>query len=75
MSHDITHSGADVIRPGGAEVPVAKARPYGRHLGQLRYGAATAQWCWLTPDKVINTWPLDRFQECLRKKRYAIPLR
>jgi len=46
-----------------------------RHLAHLRYGAATAQRGWLTPDNVINTWPLDRLQEFLHKKRSAIPLR
>jgi DNA polymerase (family 10) len=39
------------------------------HLAHLRYGVATAQRGWLTPDKVINTWPLARLQEFLRKKR------
>jgi hypothetical protein len=36
------------------------------HLAHLRYGVATAQRGWLTPDKVINTWPLARLQEFLR---------
>jgi hypothetical protein len=73
VSRDITHSGADVIRPGRAEVPVAKAIRPAPSASPLR--GSDRQRCWLTPDKVINTWPLDRFQECLRKKRYAIPLR
>jgi DNA polymerase (family X) len=30
---------------------------------------------WLTPDNVINTWPLRRLQEFLHKKRYAMPSR
>jgi DNA polymerase (family 10) len=38
------------------------------HLEHIRYGVATAQRGWLTPDNVINTWPLDRLQEFLRKK-------
>ena len=37
------------------------------HLDLLRYGIGTAQRGWLTPDDVINTWPLPRLKEFLRK--------
>ncbi|HET6502069.1 MAG TPA: DNA polymerase/3'-5' exonuclease PolX [Amycolatopsis sp.] len=36
-----------------------------RHLGVIRYGVGTAQRGWLTPDDVINTWPLDRLRAFL----------
>ncbi|OIK25323.1 DNA polymerase/3'-5' exonuclease PolX [Streptomyces malaysiense] len=36
-------------------------------LAQLRYGVGTAQRGWLTPDEVINTWPLTRLRRFLRK--------
>ncbi|MGO8887786.1 MAG: DNA polymerase/3'-5' exonuclease PolX [Streptosporangiaceae bacterium] len=39
------------------------------HLGYLRYGVGTAQRGWLTAESVINTWPLPRLQEFLRKNR------
>jgi len=38
-------------------------------LGNMPYGAGTAQRGWLTPDDVINTWPLDRLRTFLRKDR------
>jgi DNA polymerase (family X) len=38
-------------------------------LGYLRYGIGTAQRGWLTPDDVINTWPLPRLRQFLRKGR------
>jgi DNA polymerase (family X) len=38
-------------------------------LGNIPYGAGTAQRGWLTPDDVINTWPLDRLRAFLRKGR------
>jgi DNA polymerase (family X) len=38
-------------------------------LDYLRYGVGTAQRGWLTPDDVINTWPLPRLREFLRKGR------
>ena len=38
-------------------------------LGNMPYGVGTAQRGWLTPDDVINTWPLDRLRGFLRKGR------
>jgi DNA polymerase (family 10) len=38
-------------------------------LGNMRYGAGTAQRGWLTPDDVINTWPLEKLRAFLRKDR------
>jgi len=38
-------------------------------LGNMPYGTGTAQRGWLTPDDVINTWPLDRLRTFLRKDR------
>jgi DNA polymerase (family X) len=40
-----------------------------RDLGYLQYGVATAQRGWLTAGDVINTWPLARLTEFLRKRR------
>jgi DNA polymerase (family X) len=40
-------------------------------LGRPRYGAGSAQRGWLTPDDVINTWPLPRLRDFLRKGRPA----
>jgi DNA polymerase (family 10) len=36
-------------------------------LDNLRYGVGTAQRGWLTPDDVINTWPLPQLTEFLAK--------
>ncbi len=38
-------------------------------LGNMPYGVGTAQRGWLTPDNVINTWPLDRLRAFLHKGR------
>jgi DNA polymerase (family X) len=38
-------------------------------LGNMPYGVGTAQRGWLTPEDVINTWPLDRLRDFLRKGR------
>ncbi|MFF0517188.1 DNA polymerase/3'-5' exonuclease PolX [Actinomadura nitritigenes] len=37
------------------------------HHRNIRYGIGTAQRGWLTPDDVINTWPLERLRAFLRK--------
>ena len=37
------------------------------NLGNMPYGVGAAQRGWLTPDDVINTWPLDRLRAWLRK--------
>ena len=37
------------------------------HLGYLPFGVGQAQRGWLTPDDVINTWPLPELREFLRK--------
>jgi DNA polymerase (family 10) len=39
------------------------------HLPYLRYGVGTAQRAWLTPDDIINTWPLTRLRRFLTKGR------
>jgi DNA polymerase (family 10) len=39
------------------------------HLGYLPYGVGQAQRGWLTAGHVINTWPLPRLREFLRKNR------
>ena len=38
-------------------------------LENMKYGVGTAQRGWLTSGDVINTWPLDKLREFLRKGR------
>jgi DNA polymerase (family 10) len=38
-------------------------------LGNMPYGTGTAQRGWLTPEDVINTWPLGRLRDFLRQGR------
>jgi DNA polymerase (family 10) len=39
------------------------------HLDAMRFGVGVAQRGWLTPDDVINTWPLAKLRRFLRKGR------
>ena len=36
-------------------------------LDNMHFGVATAQRGWATPDRVINTWPLERLEQFLAK--------
>jgi DNA polymerase (family 10) len=42
-------------------------------LDYLRFGAGTAQRGWLTPDRVITTWPLERLRAFLAKQPPGTP--
>lgn len=46
-----------------------------RHLDNIRYGVAMAQRGWVSPDHVINTWPLPRLRAFLAKGRRSPPRR
>jgi len=39
------------------------------NLANMAYGVGAAQRGWLTPDDVINTWPLGRLRDFLKKNR------
>jgi DNA polymerase (family 10) len=41
------------------------------NLAYLGYGVGQAQRGWLTPDDVINSWPLPRLRDFLRKRRLS----
>jgi DNA polymerase (family 10) len=41
------------------------------HLGYLPYGVGQAQRGWLTPEDVINAWPLTKLRTFLRAKAKA----
>jgi DNA polymerase (family X) len=43
-----------------------------RNFDNLRYGVAMAQRGWLTPDDVVNTWPLDRLRAFVAAKRPGV---
>lgn len=41
-----------------------------RHLDNVRFGVATAQRGWISPENVINTWPLAKLRRFLAKGRH-----
>ncbi|MFI1733123.1 DNA polymerase/3'-5' exonuclease PolX [Streptomyces acidicola] len=54
-------------RSHGAKFAVSTDAHSLLHLAYLRYGIGMAQRGWLTPEDVINTWPLGRLRRFLRK--------
>ncbi|MFJ9582512.1 DNA polymerase/3'-5' exonuclease PolX [Streptomyces acidicola] len=54
-------------RTHGAKFAVSTDAHSLLHLAYLRYGIGMAQRGWLTPEDVINTWPLGRLRRFLRK--------
>jgi DNA polymerase (family 10) len=40
-----------------------------RHMANIRFGVGTAQRGWLTPEDVINAWPLERLRAFVAAKR------
>jgi DNA polymerase (family 10) len=41
------------------------------HLDHIRFGVAVAQRGWVSPDQVINSWPLTRLRKFLAKGRLS----
>lgn len=42
-----------------------------RHLGMLEFGINQARRAWLTPEQVVNTWPLERLLDWISRRRSA----
>src|SRR5690242_17576648 len=55
-------------RDAGVRFAIASDAHSVSDLGNMPYGVGTAQRGWLTPDDVINTWPLDRLRTFLSKE-------
>lgn len=66
---DLGHEDILRARSHGAKFAIDTDAHSIPQLTYLRYGVGTAQRGWLTPDDVINTWPLRRLRGFLRKCR------
>ncbi len=51
----------------GARFTISTDAHHPKHLAGMRYGVVTARRGWLTPADIMNTLPLDRFAEALKK--------
>jgi DNA polymerase (family X) len=66
---DLPSAHIRAARDAGVKFAIDSDAHFTGGLDYLRYGVGTAQRGWLTPDDVINTWPLPRLREFLRKGR------
>ncbi len=65
---DLNDEHAWMARQAGVRISLNTDAHHPDALGLLFYGVATARRAWLTPEDVINTWPLDRLMEWLRQR-------
>ncbi len=70
---DLNDELARLAQAHGVVLSIATDAHATRHLANIRYGVATAQRAWVTPDRVINTWPLPRLRAFLAKGGRARP--
>ncbi len=45
------------------------------HLGNVELGVATARRAWIGPDRVVNTWPLDKLRQWVTASRPPASIR
>jgi DNA polymerase (family X) len=64
---DLPSAHIKAARDAGVKFAIDSDAHSVRDLDYLKYGVATAQRGWLTADDVVNTWPLPRLTEFLRK--------
>jgi len=65
----LNNTGFLVSRDAGVKFAIDSDAHSVSDLGNMPYGVGTAQRGWLTPDDVINTWPLEALRGFLRKGR------
>jgi DNA polymerase (family 10) len=66
---DLPSAHLRAARDAGVKFSIDSDAHFTGGLDYLRYGVGTAQRGWLTPDDVINTYPLPRLRQFLRKGR------
>jgi DNA polymerase (family 10) len=66
---DLPASHIKAARDAGVKFAIDSDAHSTTHLSYIPFGVGQAQRGWLTPDDVINTWPLPRLREFLRKGR------
>jgi DNA polymerase (family 10) len=52
----------------GARFTISTDAHHPKHLGSMRYGVVTARRGWLSPGDILNTLPVERFEEALHQR-------
>jgi DNA polymerase (family 10) len=66
---DLDEHHARLARDRGVKLVIDSDAHSPTALGNTRWGISTARRAWLTPDDVLNTLPVDRLQQALRRTR------
>ncbi len=66
---DLSDEDARLAVEAGCLIAISTDAHAPAHLSLIRYGVATAQRGWVEGERVVNTWPLERFLEFVRSKR------
>ncbi len=64
---DLNAVNARAAKAKGAKFAISTDAHHPQHLAGMRYGVATARRGWLGPSDVMNTLPLDKFSEALKR--------
>jgi DNA polymerase (family 10) len=64
---DLNGVHARAAKAKGAKFTISTDAHHPQHLAGMRYGVATARRGWLGPSDVMNTLPLDKFTEALKR--------
>jgi DNA polymerase (family 10) len=64
---DLNAVNARAAKAKGAKFTISTDAHHPQHLAGMRYGVATARRGWLGPGDVMNTLPLDKFAEALKR--------
>jgi DNA polymerase (family 10) len=64
---DLNAVHARAAKAKGAKFAISTDAHHPQHLAAMRYGVATARRGWLGPADIVNTLPLDRFAEALKR--------
>ena len=64
---DLNAVNARAAKAKGAKFTISTDAHHPQHLAGMRYGVATARRGWLGPADIVNTLPLDRFAEALKR--------
>jgi DNA polymerase (family 10) len=63
---DLNGTQARAAKNAGCTIAVDTDSHAKGHLGWIRFGVGTARRAWLTPENVLNAWPLEKVRAFLR---------
>ena len=59
---DLSAAQARAAKNAGCTISVDTDSHASGNLAWMRFGVGTARRAWLTPDDVLNTWPLEKMR-------------